>query len=151
TSSSPAPPGGRVDPVNVSGGLESKGHPIATTGIANIWEVCHHLRGESAGRRPGGFLPFWVECPFFGSTDRFVGGSLTRARVHAVSCLRFRLFEGWLVEGRRRARHRPGRGDRGVGARGGGLADSAEPAGLGATAGGLEGPLRALLEAGAGL
>ena len=30
-------------PVNVSGGLESKGHPIAATGIANIWEVCHHL------------------------------------------------------------------------------------------------------------
>src|SRR4029079_16965876 len=29
-------------PVNVSGGLESKGHPIAATGIANIWEVCHH-------------------------------------------------------------------------------------------------------------
>src|SRR5207237_5684886 len=34
-------------PVNVSGGLESKGHPIAATGIANIWEVCHHLRGEA--------------------------------------------------------------------------------------------------------
>jgi acetyl-CoA acyltransferase len=38
-------------PVNVSGGLESKGHPIAATGIANIWEICHHLRGE-AGDRP---------------------------------------------------------------------------------------------------
>src|SRR3954464_6219285 len=25
-------------PVNVSGGLQSKGHPIAATGIANIWE-----------------------------------------------------------------------------------------------------------------
>jgi acetyl-CoA acyltransferase len=34
-------------PVNVSGGLESKGHPIAATGIANVWEVCHHLRGEA--------------------------------------------------------------------------------------------------------
>jgi acetyl-CoA acyltransferase len=38
-------------PVNVSGGLESKGHPIAATGIANIWEVCHHLRGEAGGRQ----------------------------------------------------------------------------------------------------
>src|SRR6516165_755286 len=38
-------------PVNVSGGLESKGHPIAATGIANIWEVTTHLRGE-AGDRP---------------------------------------------------------------------------------------------------
>jgi acetyl-CoA acyltransferase len=38
-------------PVNVSGGLESKGHPIAATGIANIWEVCHHLRGEAGARQ----------------------------------------------------------------------------------------------------
>jgi acetyl-CoA acetyltransferase len=41
---------GRV-PVNVSGGLQSKGHPIAATGIANIWEVCHHLRGEAGDRQ----------------------------------------------------------------------------------------------------
>ena len=38
-------------PVNVSGGLESKGHPIAATGIANVWEVCHHLRGEAGDRQ----------------------------------------------------------------------------------------------------
>jgi acetyl-CoA acyltransferase len=38
-------------PVNVSGGLESKGHPISATGIANIWEVCHHLRGEAGDRQ----------------------------------------------------------------------------------------------------
>ena len=38
-------------PVNVSGGLESKGHPIAATGIANIWEICHHLRGEAGDRQ----------------------------------------------------------------------------------------------------
>jgi acetyl-CoA acyltransferase len=60
-------PGGAVDlfnsgatwrdgamPVNVSGGLESKGHPIAATGIANIWEVCHHLRGEAGDRQIAG-------------------------------------------------------------------------------------------------
>ena len=41
--------GGRV-PVNVSGGLLSKGHPLGATGIANIYEVCTHLRGE-AGKR----------------------------------------------------------------------------------------------------
>jgi acetyl-CoA acyltransferase len=41
--------GGRV-PVNVSGGLLSKGHPLGATGIANIYEVAAHLRGE-AGRR----------------------------------------------------------------------------------------------------
>src|SRR4051812_35659862 len=57
-------PGGAVDffnsgakwrdgktPVNVSGGLESKGHPIAATGIANIWEVATHLRGEAGDRQ----------------------------------------------------------------------------------------------------
>jgi len=38
-------------PVNVSGGLQSKGHPIAATGIANVWEVCHHLRGEAGPRQ----------------------------------------------------------------------------------------------------
>ncbi len=38
-------------PVNVSGGLESKGHPIAATGIANVWEVCHHLRNEAGPRQ----------------------------------------------------------------------------------------------------
>jgi acetyl-CoA acetyltransferase len=38
-------------PVNVSGGLQSKGHPIAATGIANIWEVCQHLRGEAGPRQ----------------------------------------------------------------------------------------------------
>ena len=38
-------------PVNVSGGLESKGHPIAATGIANIWEICHHLRNEAGDRQ----------------------------------------------------------------------------------------------------
>lgn len=38
-------------PVNVSGGLQSKGHPISATGIANIWEICHHLRGEAGARQ----------------------------------------------------------------------------------------------------
>lgn len=41
--------GGKV-PVNVSGGLLSKGHPLGATGIANIYEVATHLRG-SAGQR----------------------------------------------------------------------------------------------------
>ena len=57
-------PGGAVDffksgapwrdgrlPVNVSGGLQSKGHPIAATGIANVWEVATQLRGEAGPRQ----------------------------------------------------------------------------------------------------
>ena len=38
-------------PVNVSGGLQSKGHPISATGIAHVWEICHHLRGEAGDRQ----------------------------------------------------------------------------------------------------
>ena len=45
--------GGKV-PVNVSGGLLSKGHPLGATGIANIYEVCTHLRGEAGERQVEG-------------------------------------------------------------------------------------------------
>ncbi|HUP74081.1 MAG TPA: thiolase family protein [Acidimicrobiales bacterium] len=38
-------------PVNVSGGLESKGHPIAATGVAGIFEITTHLRGEAGDRQ----------------------------------------------------------------------------------------------------
>ncbi len=38
-------------PVNVSGGLISKGHPIGATGVANIYEVATHLRGEAGDRQ----------------------------------------------------------------------------------------------------
>jgi acetyl-CoA acyltransferase len=41
-------------PVNVSGGLISKGHPIGATGIANIFEVATHLRGEAGDRQIDG-------------------------------------------------------------------------------------------------
>jgi acetyl-CoA acetyltransferase len=42
--------GGRI-PVNVSGGLLSKGHPLGATGVANVYEVCTHLRGEAGARQ----------------------------------------------------------------------------------------------------
>ncbi|MDD9932367.1 MAG: thiolase family protein [Myxococcales bacterium] len=45
--------GGRI-PVNVSGGLLSKGHPLGATGIANIYEVCTQLRGEAGKRQVAG-------------------------------------------------------------------------------------------------
>lgn len=41
--------GGKI-PVNVSGGLVSKGHPIGATGLSMIYETCTQLRGE-AGKR----------------------------------------------------------------------------------------------------
>jgi len=40
--------------VNVSGGPISKGHPIGATGVANIYEVATHLRGEAGDRQIDG-------------------------------------------------------------------------------------------------
>ena len=37
--------------MNVSGGLISKGHPIGATGLANVFEVSTHLRGEAGDRQ----------------------------------------------------------------------------------------------------
>jgi acetyl-CoA acyltransferase len=41
-------------PVNVSGGLISKGHPLGATGVANVYEVATHLRGEAGDRQVEG-------------------------------------------------------------------------------------------------
>ncbi|MDG2904108.1 MAG: thiolase family protein [Acidimicrobiales bacterium] len=46
-----APFRGGAMPVNVSGGLISKGHPIGATGVANVFEVTTHLRGEAGDRQ----------------------------------------------------------------------------------------------------
>ncbi len=45
--------GGRI-PVNLSGGLLSKGHPIGATGIANVYEIATHLRGGAGKRQAEG-------------------------------------------------------------------------------------------------
>lgn len=45
--------GGRI-PVNTSGGLESKGHPIAATGLGQVFELVEQLRGESGARQVEG-------------------------------------------------------------------------------------------------
>lgn len=45
--------GGRI-PVNPSGGLESKGHPIGATGLGQIAELVEQLRGESGPRQVQG-------------------------------------------------------------------------------------------------
>lgn len=45
--------GGRI-PVNPSGGLESKGHPVGATGIAQIYELVTQLRGEAGPRQVEG-------------------------------------------------------------------------------------------------
>lgn len=45
--------GGRI-PVNVSGGLLSKGHPLGATGVANVYELVQHLRGQAGARQVAG-------------------------------------------------------------------------------------------------
>jgi acetyl-CoA acyltransferase len=57
--------GGRI-PVNPSGGLESKGHPIGATGLAQIYEIVTQLRGEAGSRQ--------VEAGRFGIQEN--GGGL---------------------------------------------------------------------------
>ena len=42
--------GGRI-PVNPSGGLESKGHPIGATGLGQLFELVTQLRGEAGARQ----------------------------------------------------------------------------------------------------
>ena len=45
--------GGRI-PINPSGGLESKGHPLGATGIGQLYELVTQLRGEAGKRQVTG-------------------------------------------------------------------------------------------------
>jgi acetyl-CoA C-acetyltransferase len=45
--------GGKI-PVNPSGGLKAKGHPIGATGAAQIAEITTQLRGEAGPRQVEG-------------------------------------------------------------------------------------------------
>jgi len=45
--------GGRI-PINTSGGLESKGHPIGATGLGQLHELATQLRGEAGKRQVQG-------------------------------------------------------------------------------------------------
>ncbi len=58
--------GGRI-PVNPSGGLVSKGHPLGATGLSQIFEIVTQLRGNAGARQ--------VEGARLGMTENG-GGSL---------------------------------------------------------------------------
>lgn len=68
--------GGRI-PVNTSGGLKSKGHPVGATGVAQAIEIFEQLRGEAGDRQ--------VEGARLGLTQN-MGGSGASSVVH--------IFEG---------------------------------------------------------
>ena len=38
-------------PINTSGGLKCKGHPVGATGVAQLYEVWKQLRGEAGERQ----------------------------------------------------------------------------------------------------
>jgi acetyl-CoA C-acetyltransferase len=42
--------GGKI-PINTSGGLKAKGHPLGATGVSQIVELVRQLRGEAEGRQ----------------------------------------------------------------------------------------------------
>jgi acetyl-CoA acetyltransferase len=46
-------PGGKL-PVNTSGGLVSKGHPVGATGLSMLAELATQLRGEAGPRQVEG-------------------------------------------------------------------------------------------------
>jgi acetyl-CoA C-acetyltransferase len=66
--------GGKI-PVNTSGGLKSKGHPVGATGVAQVVEITEQLRGESGARQ--------VEGAKRGLTQN-MGGSGGSAIVHIL-------------------------------------------------------------------
>ncbi|MFB6124935.1 MAG: thiolase domain-containing protein [Halanaeroarchaeum sp.] len=66
-------------PVNLSGGLKSKGHPIGATGTGQIVEIFHQLRGEAGDRQVEGLSR---------GLAHNVGGSGGAATVHVFE-------EGW--------------------------------------------------------
>jgi acetyl-CoA acetyltransferase len=66
--------GGRL-PVNTSGGLLAKGHPVGATGIAQICEVFWQLRGEAGSRQ--------VPNAKVGLTEN--GGGMVRNEAAALS------------------------------------------------------------------
>ncbi|WP_135603795.1 thiolase domain-containing protein [Methanococcoides sp. NM1] len=67
--------GGKIA-VNTSGGLKSCGHPVGATGIKQVVEVTHQLRGEAGGRQ--------VDGAEVGMTHN-VGGSGATAVVHILA------------------------------------------------------------------
>ena len=62
-------------PINVSGGLKSKGHPVGATGVAQIYEVVSQLRGEAGERQ--------LSSPKIGLTQN-MGGSGGSTVVHIL-------------------------------------------------------------------
>ena len=62
-------------PVNTSGGLKAKGHPISPTGIAQIYEIVKQMRGQCDARQ--------IKKPKYGLAHN-IGGVGSMATVHIL-------------------------------------------------------------------
>ncbi|MDE1821315.1 MAG: thiolase domain-containing protein [Euryarchaeota archaeon] len=63
-------------PINPSGGLKAKGHPLGATGVGQVCEIYHQLRGEAGPRQVPGAER---------ALAHNVGGSGATAMVHVFS------------------------------------------------------------------
>jgi len=61
-------------PINTSGGLKSKGHPVGTSGVAQAFEVWKQMRGEGEARQVSGDIPL--------ALTHNVGGTGSTCLVH---------------------------------------------------------------------
>jgi len=65
-------------PINTSGGLKSKGHPVGATGVAQMIEVVEQLRGEGGKRQ--------VKDPKIGLAHN-IGGSGATCTLHIMEAM----------------------------------------------------------------
>jgi len=65
-------------PINTSGGLKSKGHPVGATGVAQMIEVVEQLRGEGGKRQ--------VKDPKIGIAHN-IGGSGATCTLHIMEAM----------------------------------------------------------------
>ena len=55
-------------PINTSGGLKAKGHPLGATGVSQIVELVKQLRGEAGERQvPGAKTALAINFGGFGN------------------------------------------------------------------------------------
>ena len=64
--------------VNPSGGLVARGHPIGATGICQVVEVVHHLRGDAGDRQVDARLGMTV------NTGGIISGDVAAIGVHVM-------------------------------------------------------------------
>lgn len=67
-------------PVNTSGGLKAKGHPLGATGIAQVVEIVEQLRGDCGERQVDGAEVGLTHC-----IGGFLGGDGAACAVHVLT------------------------------------------------------------------